>query len=67
MEFKFSMRTTASSISWHIERNELGKFTARIIYCLSVFLSIWFETVTEMDTLKIKKKGVSCNDRYLLA
>lgn len=66
MESKFSMRTAASSISWHVERKELRKLIARIVYHLSVFLSIWFETVTEVDTLKIKKKGVSCNDRYLL-
>jgi hypothetical protein len=66
MEFKFSMRTIASSISWHIERKELGKLIRRIAHSLSVFLSIWFETVTEIDTLKIRKKGASRSDRDLL-
>jgi hypothetical protein len=66
MELKFSMRTEASSISWHIDRKELGKLIKRVIYSLSVSLSIWFETITEVDTLKIRKKGVSHNDRYFL-
>ncbi len=67
MEFKFSMRTVTSSISWHIQRKELEKFTRRIAYSFSVFLSIWFETTTEVDTLKIRKKGASRNDRYLFS
>jgi hypothetical protein len=66
MEFKFSMRTEASSISWHIDRKELGKLIKRVIYSLSVSLSIWFETITEIDTLKIRKKGASRSDRDLL-
>ncbi len=66
MEFKLSTRTDTSSISQHIEKKELGKLTKRVVYFLSVSLSIWFETITEVDTLKIRKKGVSRNDRYFL-
>jgi len=57
----------ASHISMQIEKKELKKFTAEIAYCLSIFLSIWFETITEVDTLKIKKKGVKHNaEKYLI-
>lgn len=51
-----------SSTSKRLEKNELKKFILRVSYYLAVFLSIWVETITEVDTLKIRKKGVINND-----
>lgn len=50
------------SISKLLERNELKKFILRVSYYLAVFLSIWVETITEVDTLKTRKKGEINND-----
>ncbi len=61
MQSNTTMRIDISSISRQIERKELKKFSMKVIRCLSVFLSIWFETITEVDTLKIRKKGVKHN------
>ncbi|VVB87394.1 Uncharacterised protein [uncultured archaeon] len=66
MQIESSMRAVTSAISWHLEGKESRKFTRRVAYSLLVFLSIWFETTTEVDTLKIRKKGLSRNDSYLL-
>lgn len=66
MQSDITMRIDISSISRQIERIELKKFSTIVIHCLSVFLSIWFETITEMDTLKIRKKGVNHNGEYFL-
>jgi len=55
-------RLGISYISHQIERIELSKFIWRVSYYLSVFLSIWVETITEVDTLKLRKKGVINND-----
>lgn len=61
MRFNFSARMAARHVSREIETKELKKFIAEIGNSLSVLLSIWFETITEVDTLKIKKKGVKLN------
>ncbi|VVB93775.1 Uncharacterised protein [uncultured archaeon] len=66
MKFNFSSRMAARHISRQIERKELKKFIAEIGNSLSIFLSIWFETTTEVDTLKIKKKGVKHNGKLFL-
>ena len=55
------IRPCISYISCQIERNELGKFASRVFYYLSKILSIWIETINEVDTLKVKRKGVNCN------
>lgn len=52
------IRFGISYISHQIERKELGKFTSQVFYCLLKILSIWFETINEVDTLKIRKKRV---------
>ncbi len=52
------IRLDISYISHQIERNELGKFVSRVFYCLSKILSIWFETINDVDTLKVRKKRV---------
>jgi len=57
MEFNFSVRTDALFVSWLIARKGLEKLTTRMAYCLFVFLSIWIETIADVDTLKIRKKG----------
>lgn len=46
----------SSSILRQLERNELKKLIRRVSYSLAVFLSLWVETITEVDTLKIRKK-----------
>jgi hypothetical protein len=49
-----------------IERNEFGKFALRVFYNLSKILSIWIETINDVDTLKVKKKEVNCLDNIFL-
>jgi len=61
MAFNIKSMFYSSSISKQLERNELRKFTRRVSY-LAIFLSIWVETTTEVDTLKTRKKGVINND-----
>lgn len=52
------IRPDISSMSNKIERKNLGKFAAQVFYCLAKILGIWFETINEVDTLKIRKKRV---------
>lgn len=55
------IRPGISYISCQIKRIGPGKFASRVFYYLSKILSIWIETTNEVDTLKVKKKGVNCN------
>ncbi|NJD77312.1 MAG: hypothetical protein FIB08_09495 [Candidatus Methanoperedens sp.] len=66
MEFDQPVGMVTVPVSWQTERTKFGKHAKRIIYYLSFFLSIWFETITEVDTLKIRKKGVLRNDELFL-
>jgi len=62
MQSKTTQNFHFLSVSKQVEKKELEKFIMSINYSLAVFLSFWFETITEVDTLKIRKKGVKNND-----
>ncbi len=62
MQPKTTQNFSFPSVYKQVEKKELEKFIMRINYSLAVFLSFWFETITEVDTLKIKKKGVKNHD-----
>jgi len=59
------IRLAISYISHQIERIELRKFASQVFYCLSKILSIWFETINEVDTLKIRKKRLKGSETQL--
>lgn len=57
MQPDITMRVDILSISWRIVRTARS-WLVNGIDGFSMLLSIWIETKNDMDTLKIRKKGV---------
>ncbi len=73
MEFDITLlwQIVKSTKSWFMSSidNDCAKYGGikkRNFGDFSVLLSIWTETLTDGDTLKIKKKGVMQNGGYIL-